>query len=40
MVDFNFAYGLLCTTWVKTTEGLCQNKSILTRVSIRKRLYS
>ena len=29
MVGFNFAHELLCTTWVKTTEGLCQNKSIL-----------
>ena len=28
MVGFSFAHELLYTTWVKTTEGLCQNKSI------------
>ena len=28
-VGFNFSQELLCTTWVKTAEGLCQNKSIL-----------
>ena len=26
MVGFNFAHELLCATWVKTTEGLCQKK--------------
>ena len=29
MVGFDFAHEVLCTTRVITTEGLCQNKSIL-----------
>ena len=29
MIGFNFAHEFLWTTWFKTTEGLCQNKSML-----------
>ena len=38
MVGFNFAHELLCTTWVKTTEGLCKNEININHFAVRNRV--